>query len=257
MEPSSAPWRVIEDDAPGGASGTRSEAPSPDRRWALLAVAVVAVAIAAGVLVVAARQDPPVAAAGLPDPAASGDAAQGSVGPSGDPGSAGGPSGGASLVVEVSGAVIRPGLYRLPAGSRVGDAITAAGGYGPRVDPVAADRALNLAQRLQDGDKIHVPSRDEAAASPGASGGAGSGGGSGGTGIGSGGTAGSGGGLVDLNHASAAALDALPGIGPVTAAKIIAARTERPFRTLDELVTRKVLGQAALAKIRALVTVGG
>jgi competence protein ComEA len=62
---------------------------------------------------------------------------------------------------------------------------------------------------------------------------------------------------VDVNRATADALDALPGIGPSTAAKIIAARAERSFKTLDELVSRKVLGQAVLAKIRARLTVGG
>ncbi len=151
------------------------------------------------------------------------------------------------LVVEVGGAVAHPGVYRLPAGSRVGDAIDAAGGYGPRVDARAADRALNLAAPLTDGEKVHVPDRDEPSAPAGASAAA----------VASRAAGGTTGAPVDLNRATAAELDALPGIGPATAAKIIAARQERPFASVDDLAARKVVGAATLARIRALVTVGG
>jgi competence protein ComEA len=65
---------------------------------------------------------------------------------------------------------------------------------------------------------------------------------------------GSKGGLVNLNTASADDLDALPGIGPVTVDRIVAARKEQPFGTLDELVSRKVLTKSQLDKIRDLVT---
>jgi competence protein ComEA len=152
-----------------------------------------------------------------------------------------------TVVVDVSGGVVRPGLYRLREHGRVGDAIAAAGGFGPTVDAAAASTTLNLAQKVADGAKIHVPergaqpvaadNRDNTAPATA--------------------TEASTSGPVDLNSASQSELEALPGIGPVTAAKIIAARQEAPFRTVDELRERKVVGPATLEKIRDLVSVGG
>jgi competence protein ComEA len=143
---------------------------------------------------------------------------------------------GGALVVDVAGAVRRPGVYHLAAGSRVGDAIEAAGGFAPTVDTQAAAKDLNLAAALIDGQKVVVPTRG--AATPADPAGTGAGG------------------LVDLNHASESELDALPGIGPVTAAKIIASRNERPFSDPKELVDRKLVGQKTWEKLRDLVTVG-
>src|SRR5204862_5828647 len=125
-------------------------------------------------------------------------------------------------------------------GSRIADAITAAGGYAARVDAAAA-QGMNLAAKLTDGQQVHIPSRGEAATM--ASGGA------------AGGTSAAPSGPVDINSATAAELEALPAIGPATAAKIIAAREEQPFHSVDELRSRKVVGQATLEKIRKLVTV--
>ena len=150
------------------------------------------------------------------------------------------------LVVDVGGAVRRPGVYRLVDGARVGDAIEAAGGFAPTVDAMVAARDLNLAARLADGDRVRVPARGETPAAAGA-------------GDGGGGAATPapepGDGLVDLNTATSAELEALPAIGPATAAKIIAAREESPFTSVDDLRTRKLLGEAAMAKVRDLVTV--
>jgi competence protein ComEA len=147
------------------------------------------------------------------------------------------------LVVDVSGAVLRPGVYRLPPGSRVGDAIAAAGGYSPRVAAERASSELNLAAPLHDGEQIDVPSRDEPTGTQAS--------GIGGVGGSHGGSA-----LVDLNRASAEELDALPGIGPVTAAKIIAARTDSPFTSVDQLLDRKLVGQKVFDQIKSLVTIG-
>ncbi len=224
-------------------------------RWVPLALCVAAGAVAAGALVIflgaggatavvvdaAASPGPPGAGA-----VASAGAAGASDGIGGSSGAAALASGAASIVVDVEGAVPRPGLARLPTGSRVGDAIAAAGGYAPNVDVVRAAAEVNLAAHVSDGDRIHVPVIGEASASAGA------------------GTADASSRpgastaprLVDVNRATASELDALPGIGPVTAGKIIAARATAPFRAVRELKDRKVVTAATYAKIAPLVTVG-
>jgi len=161
----------------------------------------------------------------------------------------------AEVVVHVAGAVRRPGLVTLPAGSRVGDAIDAAGGLGPRVDVARLGTEVNLAAVIGDGERVVVPSRDDpVTGSAGGAGGGASGGTTPGGTDGSSGRTGQGG-PVDLNHASAKELEALPGIGEVTAAKIIEARSEQPFRSVDELLERKIVGTAMLAKFHDLVVV--
>jgi competence protein ComEA len=144
------------------------------------------------------------------------------------------------LLVDVQGAVARPGLVRLPPGSRVADAIAAAGGYTKETDLLAAAGLINLAATLSDGAQVFVPIRGVAA------------GGSGGSGGGA--AAGGGDGLVNLNTATPEELEALPGIGPVTVQKIVAARQERPFASLEELVERDVMHSGQLEDIRDLVT---
>ena len=129
-----------------------------------------------------------------------------------------------TIVVDVQGGVAVPGVRELPAGSRIADAVAAAGGYGPDADLAAAATSINLAQSLADGEQIRVPRIGDAAVASGpptASGAA--------AGAGTGGGAAGGGGLVDLNTATPEELEALPGIGPVTVQKIVAARQEQPF----------------------------
>jgi competence protein ComEA len=250
MSETSAPWRALEDGpvtapgsgtaAPSGGSGkTSSERRSVGSWWIAGALGLAAVLVAGAVFLVLSGGQGSVAIDG--DGTLVGGSSIEPRSPSSISGGAGG------VVVDVQGAVLRPGVVHLQAGARVADAISAAGGYGPRVAVERVGQMLNLAAEVHDGDQVVVPSRDDpgvvASVAPGG-GGAGTGGAGGGTG-----------GPVDLNHATASELDTLPGIGPVTAAKIIAARDEQPFASLDDLRTRKVLGAAALEKIKDLVVV--
>jgi competence protein ComEA len=137
------------------------------------------------------------------------------------------------LLVHVVGAVRSPGLYRLDEGSRIDDAITAAGG--PR--PKAALDLVNLASPVADGQQVVVPVRGEEAVSTGA-----------GT---SGGATGE---RVHLNTATLEDLDGLPGIGPITAQKIIDYRTAHgAFSSVEELDAVPGIGPARLAELVELV----
>ena len=189
-----------------------------------LAAVVIAIVLAgAASFALVAGSSPAAVPSGAPDPWATGGA---------EPTT--GSGGGDALIIDVEGGVTQPGIRELPSGSRVADALAAAGGYAESADLAAAAQTLNLAASLVDGQQIYVPVIG--APPPGGGGGAA-------------------GGLVNLNRATQSELEALPGIGPVTAGKIIAARTEQPFATLDELVNRKVLSAHQLEQIADLVTV--
>ena len=236
MDRSATPWRVLDETLAGdpidGADGAElgSQAGHPRVSWAVIGGFGLAAALAIGAFAIAASS---------PRGEISVDGGTNWNASAEPRGSGVRASPGSVLVIDVQGAVLHPGLQKLEPGSRVGDAIAAAGGYGPRVDAERAGRELNLAATLKDGDRIVIPSRDDPPASSGA------------TGSGPDGP----GGLVDLNIAIASELDALPGIGPVTAQKIIDARAEKPFASIEELRDRKVVGSSTFEKLRDLVTV--
>jgi competence protein ComEA len=141
----------------------------------------------------------------------------------------------ATVVVSVVGLVHRPGLVTLPSGARVAEAVEAAGGLLPDVDAAS----VNLAAVVADGQQIAV-------GVPGAIGGSGT----------SGDPAGVAGGLVNLNTAAVAELDALPGIGPVLAQRIVDHRVSQgPFTSVDQLDDVPGIGPARAAELAELVTV--
>jgi competence protein ComEA len=144
-----------------------------------------------------------------------------------------------AAVVHVAGAVRNPGVYRLPAGARVQDAVERAGGARRGGDV----NAINLAAKVVDGQQVVVPSRTPggAAAAPAAAAGA----------AGGGTAAGASGPPISLNSATAEQLDTLDGVGPATAAKIIAWRTQHGgFRSVADLGQVPGIGPKKLAAIK-------
>lgn len=244
MDQTATPWRVFDVPSSGngaagaaeptGPSGPKSAQPAAVRASGLV-IAGVAGAIVVGAIAIF------VAVSGSSGQLV--EAPDRVIGGSNDTAmlAGGGQIVGGEIVVDVTGAVAKPGVYRLPAGSRVADAIDAAGGFSPRVDADKVASALNLAATLRDGSQLHVPARGESVASAGTPGGSGSATGSG---------------AVNLNTASQSDLEALPGIGPVTAAKIIESRTATPFTSVDDLRERKLVGEKTFEQLQALVTVG-
>ncbi|GHH38740.1 hypothetical protein GCM10018775_18000 [Streptomyces umbrinus] len=162
--------------------------------------------------------------------------------PVGVAGTAGAAGAGAVVVVDVSGKVREPGLQRLPAGSRVADALRAAGGVRPGTDT----EGLNRARLLVDGEQV-VVGGPPAVAGPGAAGGPGA--------VGSGGAAARAAAApVGLNTATLEQLDTLPGVGPVLAQHIIDYRTQHGgFRSVDELREVNGIGDRRFADLQNLV----
>ncbi|MBU1326821.1 ComEA family DNA-binding protein [Patescibacteria group bacterium] len=136
------------------------------------------------------------------------------------------------VTVDIEGAVVRPGVYRMPEGSRIEDAIVAAGGLSKEADHEQISQAINRAALLIDGGKLYIPKK-------------GAGNNSSSSNQSSPGSAAK---LVNVNSASQSDLEALSGIGPVTAQKII---NGRPYQTLEELVTRKAIGQSLFEKLKS------
>ncbi len=146
-------------------------------------------------------------------------------------------SSGAVVTVHVVGQVRAPGVVRLPPGSRIADAVAAAGGATDEADV----QAVNLARPAVDGEQVYVPARGEPARA---------------AGVGSDPSGGSPGNVIDLNSADVAALDTLPGIGPVLAGRIIDWRKQHGrFAAVDELGEVAGIGSTLLGKLRDRVRV--
>jgi competence protein ComEA len=144
------------------------------------------------------------------------------------------PADGSPIRVHVTGAVQRPGVVPLRSGDRLADALAAAGGASASADT----EDLNLARRLRDGEQVVIPERTRRTAAvapvstlaPGAP--------------------------LDLNRATEAQLDALPGIGTTYAKRIVDSRAvDGPFKSAQDLVARRIVPQATFEKMRDLVTV--
>jgi len=229
----------VGDQIPATLRGRTRLEPGP----VLLVVALVGVAVAAAVVVVL-RMDGGSEAvttrAGAPRAAGSASPLVPSASPAGGPstGAAAGAGGrGADVTVDVSGKVRRPGVATLPAGSRVVDALKRAGGTRGRVDL----STLNLARVLVDGEQILV-------GRPAPSGGAAAGA--------SAAAPDPAGALVNLNTATAEQLDTLPGVGPVTAQKILEWRSAHgAFSSVDELLEVDGIGEKTLSDLAPHVTV--
>jgi competence protein ComEA len=142
----------------------------------------------------------------------------------------------APITIYISGKIMQPGLYRLPSGSRVNDAILAAGGFSED----ANNEALNLAEILEDGEKVDVPGLQKPlstesitrSVNPAII-------------------------LVNINSAMVNELDSLPGIGPIIAQAIIDYRDANgPFKKIEDIVDVPRIGQVTFDNIKDLITVG-
>lgn len=135
-----------------------------------------------------------------------------------------------SILVDISGAVEKPGVYELPSSARVSDAVEAAGGLREEADSVYIAKNVNLAQKMADGEKLYLPFISEAQDSQ---------------------VMGDKSGKVSINSADSAALESLPGIGPVTAEKII---KNRPYSSINDILTKKSVGQAVFSEIKEMIS---
>ncbi|OGH48254.1 MAG: hypothetical protein A3A51_04530 [Candidatus Levybacteria bacterium RIFCSPLOWO2_01_FULL_39_10] len=137
------------------------------------------------------------------------------------------------IVVDIQGAVIKPGVYTLKSNSRMVDVLSKAGGLSEDADRDWVEKNLNLAKKAQDGVKIYIPRVGEEILSN-----------SSGSSVSE---SGSGGPVININLASKSELETLSGVGPVTAEKII---NGRPYGDTGELLSKKIVGVSVFEKIK-------
>lgn len=130
------------------------------------------------------------------------------------------------IAIDVAGAVLKPGVYKLASDARIQDGLVAAGGISEDADRAWIDRYINLAAKVADGTKIYIPFKGENMVGNTSS-------------------------TININSASQSGLESLSGIGPVAAEKIIA---NRPYGAIDELLTKKVVGKSVFEKIKDHIT---
>lgn len=140
------------------------------------------------------------------------------------------------ITVDVEGAVVKPGVHELSANSRLQDGLISAGGLSEDANREWVSKNLNLAAKLTDGGKIYIPKAGEN---------------SGGIG-GSGSTGSLTTGQININSASESELDSLPGVGAVTAQKII---SNRPYSSIEELLNKKVISSKVFSQIKEKIGV--
>lgn len=136
-----------------------------------------------------------------------------------------------TILIDVEGAVVKPGLYKLPLNSRIQDGLVAAGGLSLSADRSYVSKNLNLAIMLIDGAKIYIPILGEAVESSGVL---------------------SASSQVNINTSSQSQLEELPGIGPATALKII---NGRPYSSIEELSSKKIVGSKVFDQIKDKISV--
>lgn len=143
-----------------------------------------------------------------------------------------------TVTIDIAGAVKRPGIYDLPIGARLSDAIDRAGGLSSEADLAVIAKSLNLATLLSPDSKVYIPTiNDDVTAIPTIS-------------LSAGKSESVGSELVDINTASQSELEELPAIGAVTAAKIIAGR---PYTQIEELLTKTIITETTFNKLQLLI----
>lgn len=141
------------------------------------------------------------------------------------------------IKVDIAGAVIKPGLYSLDKEARIDDLLKIAGGIDPNVNTEFISKQLNRSQKLTDGQKIYIPFKQEpVSAAINTS-----------TAVAGASTTNQ---KISLNTSSQQELEELPGVGPSTASKII---SSRPYESVEDLLSKKIVGKATFEKIKAQI----